>query len=308
MQRFVQLTLDLFGALGGHRPAPGPLPQPAPPVSANPRKAPTADPAPPPSDVATAQFAHGGANREILLAGHKVAYEFKRGKRRTIGFQVGEQGLEVRAPRWVPQYEVDAALRERQEWILRKLREARQRSERKELRRIAWRDGATLPYLGETLLVVLDPRHGFSGAGAELHVDSSTLPGVARSTLHVGLPHNADASQVRDAVQAWLMRQAREHFSQRLSHFAPGLGVSWRRLSMSSASTRWGSAAADGSIRLNWRLIHFRPEVIDYVVVHELSHLRHMDHSPRFWRTVESLVPDYNRLRAELRDDALPAW
>lgn len=308
MQRFVQLTLDLFGALGGHRPCAEPLPEPSPLVPANTRKPPSADPAEPAADRGGGQFAHAGANREIVLAGHQVAYEFKRGKRRTIGFQVGDRGLEVRAPRWVPQHEVDAALRERQEWIVRKLREARLRSERKELGRIAWRDGATLPYLGETLLVVLDPRHGFSGAGAELHVDSSTLPGVARSTLHVGLPHSADASQVRDAVQAWLMRQAREHFSQRLSHFAPDLGVSWRRLSLSSASTRWGSAGADGSIRLNWRLIHFRPEVIDYVVVHELSHLRHMDHSPRFWRTVETLVPDYNRLRAELRDDVLPAW
>ena len=303
MQRFVQLTLDLFGAITGGRPAaqtppePAVLPPPAPPR----RK--VVDP-----HANAPQFAHGGANREILLAGHKVAYEFKRGKRRTIGFQVGEQGLEVRAPRWVPQQEVDAALLERQDWILRKLREARQRSERKELGRIAWRDGTTLPYLGEALPVVLDPRHGFSGAGAQLHVDDSTLPGVARSTLHVGLSHTADAAQIRDAVQAWLMRSARELFSQRLSHFAPGLGVQWRRLSLSSASTRWGSAGADGSIRLNWRLIHFRPEVIDYVVVHELSHLRHMDHSPSFWGTVETMVPDYARLRAELRDDALPPW
>ena len=90
-------------------------------------------------------------------------------------------------------------------------------------------------------------------------------------------------------------------FVQRLDHFAPQLGVRWRKLSLSNAGTRWGSASANGSIRLNWRLVHFRLPVIDYVVVHELSHLRVMDHSPQFWSTVASVMPDYAVLRSELK-------
>jgi hypothetical protein len=109
-------------------------------------------------------------------------------------------------------------------------------------------------------------------------------------------------------VQAWLMRQARRLFIERLDHFAPQLGVRWAKLSLSSASTRWGSASADGSIRLNWRLIHLRLPVIDYVVVHELSHLRVMDHSPQFWETVRTVVPDYAVLRDQLRDGTVPPW
>jgi predicted metal-dependent hydrolase len=97
-------------------------------------------------------------------------------------------------------------------------------------------------------------------------------------------------------------------FEERLNHFAPLLQVSWKKLSLSSAGTRWGSASADGSIRLNWRLVHFRLPVIDYVVVHELSHLRVMDHSPRFWDTVRAIVPDYQALRGQLKDDTLPQW
>jgi predicted metal-dependent hydrolase len=104
------------------------------------------------------------------------------------------------------------------------------------------------------------------------------------------------------------MRQAKELFAQRLDHFAALLGVRWKRLSLSNAGTRWGSAGSDGSIRLNWRLIHFRPAVIDYVVAHELSHLRVMDHSPRFWDTVRTVVPDYAVLRGQLKDDGLPKW
>jgi predicted metal-dependent hydrolase len=126
--------------------------------------------------------------------------------------------------------------------------------------------------------------------------------------LQVALPHNATPEQIRDAVQAWLMRQARQLFLQRLEHFAPQLQVSWRKLSLSNAGTRWGSACMDGSIRLNWRLIHFRQAIIDYVVVHELSHLRVMDHSARFWDTVRSVVPDYAALRGQLKDELTPRW
>ena len=83
---------------------------------------------------------------------------------------------------------------------------------------------------------------------------------------------------------------------------------SWRKLSLSSAGTRWGSARADGAIRLHWRLIHFRTSVIDYVVAHELSHLRVMDHSPRFWDTVRTVVPDYEFQRDQLKDESVPRW
>lgn len=313
MRRFVQLSLDLFDAvcaplrsLAPPTPEIGPLATPG--VAARPAAPPSRPVRPRPAPPSGAVLRHPLGNREISLDETLVSYEFKRGKRRTIGFQVGMAGLEVRAPRWVGQAEVDAALQEKAAWILRKLIEARERAERQRVSRIEWCDGASLPYLGEPLLVVLDPRQGVDGVGAALHVDASTLPGVARATLHVGLPQTAQAAQVRDAVQAWLMRTARQRFLERLEHFAPRLGVQWRRLSLSSAGTRWGSAGADGSIRLNWRLIHFRPEVIDYVVVHELSHLLVMDHSPRFWRTVETLVPDYSHLRAELRQDAPPLW
>jgi predicted metal-dependent hydrolase len=126
--------------------------------------------------------------------------------------------------------------------------------------------------------------------------------------LHIALSLHAQPGQIRDAVQAWLMQQAKLNYTQRMDHFAPQLGVQWKRLSLSNASSRWGTASADGSIRLNWRLIHFKQDVIDYVVVHELSHLRVMNHSPQFWETVGSLVPDYQQRRHALNEEVLPQW
>ena len=104
------------------------------------------------------------------------------------------------------------------------------------------------------------------------------------------------------------MRQARANFEGRLNHFAPVLGVRWKRLTLSQANTRWGSARVDGSIRLNWRLMHFSQAIIDYVVVHELSHLRVMDHSPQFWQTVASVLPDFAQRRQQLKTQPVAHW
>lgn len=311
MRNFLQLALDLFDVPAVQAP-------PSPTVPAPEQHGPFQPAQTLPSVIDPAQFRHPRANREALLCNARVAYEFKRAKRRSIGFVVDADGLVVRAPKWVPLYEVEAALREKADWIVRKLGETRERHERLESTRIEWRDGATFPFLGEQVIVVLDPRHAFASVGGELkvpamlHADEAapnlTLAGVPRLTLHVSLPNHAAPEQIRDAVQAWLMRQAKRLFTQRLDHFAPKLQVQWQKLSLSNAGTRWGSAHSDGTIRLNWRLIHFNQSVIDYVVAHELSHLRVMDHSPRFWDTVRTVVPDYATLRGQLKDEAIPRW
>jgi hypothetical protein len=170
-------------------------------------------------------FRHPDANREALLGTVLVAYEFRRGKRKNIGFSVGPEGLVVSAPRWVTLGEVDRAVREKTRWIVSKLEAARERQDRLEAARIEWKDGATFPYLGETVIVVLDPRRD---AGGVLNTDGEALPGMPRLTLHLGLAQTAQPAQIRDAVQAWLMRQAKRLFAERLDHYAPQLKVQWR--------------------------------------------------------------------------------
>jgi predicted metal-dependent hydrolase len=274
-------------------------------------RAPVAPPAPPPepaasiaSVLAPATFHHPRSNRQARLDGHIVGYEFRRMRRKTIGFSVAIEGLVVSAPRWVPAGEIEAAVQEKSRWILKKLQEQDERARKLAAQKIDWRDGTSIPFLGETVIVVLDP--GITGSVLNTALD--TLPGVPRLTLRVGLPQQASAEQIRDAVQSWLQRQAKRVFEERCHHFAQRLGVRWTRLSLSSASTRWGSASADGAIRLHWRLIHFAMPTIDYVVAHELAHLRVMDHSPQFWDVVRSVIPDVERLREGLRDEDLPGF
>ena len=307
MRGLLQFTLDLFNTPDTEVDLAFddlPTPEPIESLSLLSSTASPSAPAVPLKDVLSqARFVHPRATREAVLGHARVGYEFTRGKRRTIGFVVGAEGLSVRAPRWVTLRDVDAAVLEKADWIVRKLAETQERHARVEASRIEWKDGATFPFLGEPVVVQLDPRHGFKGVGAVL--DAEVDANGAR-TLRLAVANNANPDQIRDAAQAWLTRQARRLFTERLDAYAPKLGVRWKKLSLSNAATRWGSASSDGSIRLNWRLIHFRLPVIDYVVAHELSHLRVMDHSQRFWETVESVVPDYQQLRRHLKDETIP--
>jgi len=315
MRGLVQLALDFFGALTSAEDA-GAMPPPprrrTPAGLPRPRiskaKVPDTEEGRGPSALLSGAGdslpQHPLANREAMLEGRRVAYEFRRGKRRTIGFSVGPEGLVIRAPSWVPMYEIDAALVEKAEWILRKLTEAGAR--RQQHQQIDWAEGAQFPLLGETATVTLGRPAGAPAGGvakAQLLREAGSGP-----VLRLPLPADATPEAIAGAVRAWLQAEARRLFVLRLDHFAPRMGVRWARFALTSARARWGSASSTGSIRLHWRLMHFRPEVVDYVVVHELAHLRHMDHSPRFWAVVASEVPDHMTLRRELRTEGAPRW
>ncbi len=305
-----------------------PLTLPPSPASTAPRPVPSTSSGLTASTVAVASaplplpavFRHPQAQREIQLNGQCVAYALRRARRRSIGFVVGIEGLSVSAPRWVGIGEIESALQEKAGWIIRKLGEQHERHQRLQAAKIEWRDGTQIPYLGEILVIRLGAvataatGTGRSGPKATLitpitlNTRADAQPGEPRHSLHIPLPPDATAEHIRAAVQAWLQVQARRIFEARCRHFAPLLGVAYTRLSLSSAQTRWGSASATGRIRLNWRLIHLALPSIDYVVAHELSHLREMNHSPRFWEIVRSVMPDYELVRGALKDDVLPVF
>ncbi|MEZ5704459.1 MAG: SprT family zinc-dependent metalloprotease [Burkholderiaceae bacterium] len=304
MKQLLQMAFDFLGGPDPVWPEQTPAPKVSPPATPPPapRDA-SAPPALPLSDVfQPAAWHHPRANRLILLGEVEVAYEFKRGKRKTIGLSIGKEGLTVSAPRWSPLSEVEALLVDKSRWVLEKLQKAHERAGELAQAKTVWADGAGFDYLGERVRLHLDPTQTSSHADAELQPADAESP---LPTLRLGVARNANEAQIRDAAHAWLMRQAKRVFSERLDHFAPQLGVTYSRLRLSSAGTRWGSASVDGTIRLNWRLIHLKMDMVDYVVVHELSHLRHMDHSANFWSVVAEVMPDHALRRRALKQSGL---
>jgi len=254
---------------------------------------------PPPPGMPTSQ-ASSANKRRLQIREHILEYRLQRSKRRSIGFLIDDDGLRIIAPRWVTIAEIENAIHDKQRWILSKLNERRERSARRLQPQMQWIDGATLPYLGGDIT---------------LRVITAQAAGIAFNPatreLAVSLPPDATEQQLKDRVQGWLQLEAKRVFGERLPVYAEKLGVSYRSFALSSATTQWGSCTADGKIRLNWRLIHFALPLIDYVVAHELSHLREMNHSPRFWATVQSIFPEFEAAKRALRDsgtDLLPAF
>lgn len=247
--------------------------------------------------MSPALLRHPQATHTVELNRVSVAYLLVRSSRRSIGMEVSALGLTVRAPLRASHTVIESVLREKTRWILQKLSDRAVRVD--STPRVHWQDGSSMPFLGGELQLRLHPQAPRTGELLSI--------GPQRWVLHLRADVEASAEQVRAVVAAWWLRHARQLLTERLQHYAPAMGVQWRSLRLSNARTRWGSAKADGSIMLNWRLLHYRLPVLDYVVIHELAHLRHMDHSPHFWAVVESVCPDYLQLRQALKQPC-PDW
>jgi predicted metal-dependent hydrolase len=223
------------------------------------------------------------------VIGHEqqlIEFHLRRGKRRTIGFLIDDRGVTVSAPKWVGLAEIDGAVLEKSQWISRKLVEWRKHQSRRLAEQPTWADGGSVKYLGVALTLRIRP--DITGI---VHQDSELL---------VGLPSQVEATRIQDTVQAWLQTRARALFAQRLERLAMLTGKAPKRWALSSARTRWGSCTSEGTIRLNWRLMHFPLDVIDYVIAHELAHLSEMNHSHKFWDKVAQIVPDYELAKSKL--------
>jgi len=197
---------------------------------------------------------------------------------------VDERGLTVSVPWHTSDRYIARFLQDSASWVLRKLKTWESRKPKTRL----WQAGELVDYLGRQLRLVLVAQHYSLAQLQEGDVLALSLPE----------PHTADT--VRAALLKWYRRHARAHFSARVEYYSGQLAVEAPRVFISNAKTLWGSCNAKREVRLSWRLMQAAPHVVDYVVAHELAHLRQMNHSARFWRVVEQLCPDHGSARAEL--------
>lgn len=228
--------------------------------------------------------------RAALLAGKTISYTLKRSsKRRSIGLRIDDRGLTVSVPLRASEKWLHSVLQDKAHWVVEKLDgwQARKPAE------ICLADGETIPFLGE--LLTLRVIQSLFAAPAHRH----------GGELLVYVVNGSEAVYIEQAVSRWYQREAEPLFAERVAHYAALMNVSPRTIKLSSAKTQWGSCTARGTVRLNTQLIKLPLRLIDYVVVHELAHLREMNHSAAFWSVVGSVCPGYVKLRRELKAVAL---
>lgn len=219
-----------------------------------------------------------------------LAYELIRSgrRRKTLSLTIKQGGkIVIRAPRHVPLTEIDGFFNRKLAWIRSKLAAAtvpRDKMDDEDL-------GAAgkITFLGASYPVVIE---GAAGRKAEISFDGECF---------LLAPEAAAAG--KDLLRAWYRRAAAAFLPGRVSFFAGLWDSHPRSVRISKARARWGSCSADNRLAFSWRLIMAPPPVIDYVVVHELAHIREKNHSPRFWRLVEELCPDYRQQRRWLRSE-----
>jgi predicted metal-dependent hydrolase len=217
---------------------------------------------------------------ELTLDGASLAYAIRTGARRTLALQIAPDGrVRVAAPHGTTLATIRAFVRRHADWVRRKQQELSAQAPRE------LADGLDLPVLGARVMLRFGAETGHARAalrGTELWVQ--------------GAP-----ARRRQAIERWYRARAAEHAAARLEHFAPLVGRRPQRLALRGQRTRWGSCSGRGTITLNWRLMQTEPALFDYVLVHELCHLLHRNHSPRFWREVARVMPNFHERRARLR-------
>lgn len=224
--------------------------------------------------------------RSIQLAGKPVTYTLKRSnKRRSIGLRIDDNGLTVNVPLRASEKWLHSVLQEKAGWVVEKL----ENWQAKKAAPQQWVDGEPILFRGETFTLRIVP--SLFDAPPQLH--------GTHLVVHLFTADNRAATE--KVIMQWYRREALQLFTECVAHFAPLMSVTPCEIKLSAARTQWGSCTTRGTVRLNWQLIKMPLRLIDYVVVHELAHLVEMNHSAAFWRVVETVCPDYAKLRAELR-------
>ena len=207
-----------------------------------------------------------------------IDYPIRRSDRaRRARINVSADGVEVVVPRRMALRQVVPFVEEKRPWIERTLRRIREAEEAAAVRLV---NGGSVPYLGSLLPLRVRVEPGRVRSFVSMKGDALEV--------FVGSP---EVDAVRVALEAWYRRRARIEVEPRLDAACARAGVRYTRLSIRAQRTRWASCSSTGAMSFNWRLLLAPPEILDYVVEHEVAHLEVLDHSPRFWRLLGSRSP-----------------
>ena len=233
----------------------------------------------------------------VRIGEMEIPYLFKRvPRRRRVHIVVNDEGtIEVRAPARFSVAKAREVLRENAQWVVRSLDGVRE----KLARRPRLVTGTRLALLDDSLRLEVRRR-----AQIDLFGDTRGNRGRAErrgTTLRVSTASLGD-DELRVLIERWYRREAATHLAGRVEHYSPRLDVRPSKVSIRGQRSRWGSCSGKGTVSLNWRLMMVPGELVDYVVVHELCHLRHMNHSPQFWALVGGTIPDYRQRRRRLNE------
>jgi len=233
----------------------------------------------------------------INLGNKNIEYQVKRGKRKkTVAINISQDAqITVRAPRFVSNDEISKIITKRARWILEKQEEIRKQAAQSPKKEFV--SGEQFLYLGHHYILLVEM----------MNQNYLITPHIAQQEIHVTVPSFLNAEErkriIRNALIKWYYNQAEQIIKERVNYYSQLLDVSANKVIIKEQKRRWGSCSMSGIIRFNWRAIIAPLSILDYIVVHELCHLKIKNHSSDFWNLVSSLIPDYKKQRFWLKNN-----
>ncbi len=207
-------------------------------------------------------------------------------KRRTIAIIIRQGQVKVRAPHYASEHQVMQFVQQKQHWIANKLQHSKPDEQPPTTLDL---DGGRIPWLGNSLSIAVNTasvtRHHLSADKLTIDIAARVKPENKLNALH-------------NQIEAFYKQQAQSYLSDRVEFWSQQTQLHPESVAIKTYKARWGSCDRLGHIQLNWKLMRLEPQLIDYVVVHELCHLVHFDHSPAFWDLVSRHYPSSNSCKA----------
>ena len=225
--------------------------------------------------------------RSLVLNGHRLDLKIVRSQRRSIALKVNEGGPRLFAPVWLSADKIDQFIQGHAVWLENQLLLLGEQARKRQRHTLRVCNGVEFPLFGKIATLKCEP---------SIKKPYWERLGDETETLYLPV---ADFSGQRFIMA--VKKRALTWYRERVAFFCAKLGYPVPAVRLSTARTRWGSCSRISGIRLHWRLIHLVPELIDYVVAHEVAHLVEMNHSPRFWAVVGQLYPEWSDARKRLR-------
>jgi len=229
-------------------------------------------------------FNLSGTQQLRLHDGSSINYELIKKNRRTISLKITPKGLVVNAPILMTNYKIDQLLQKKSKWIQKKLLLTSYNEEPFEIK-----NGVKFKILDKELVVTL-----------KVGVNNISIEG---SRCFISFKSLSDPFKLKKNFLIWIKIYALKYFTERVENLCKKNNLKVQATLISNAKTRWGSCNTKKEIRLNWRLIQSPQYVIDYVICHELSHLKFMNHSSDFWQQVQLLFPNYKKAELYLKEN-----
>lgn len=227
------------------------------------------------------------ASSEYISGNGFVAEVIRTARIKSARLQVEDGVVSIAVPKGLEVERIEQLLKDKHRWIKEKLylHQQQQPAPKREML-----SGEAFPYLGRNY---------------RLKITTGKLQPVKllHGRLQVVVPKAMRHEHIiRDMLTHWYRLQAEIRFKEKVKRYASVVGVEPTDVSVKTFKSRWGSCNVKGEIQFHWKVIMAPNRIVDYVVVHELCHLKHHDHSPAFWKSVERIVPDYAECRAWLKE------